>query len=266
MGWYGKLFGALIGAIVGRGWLGALIGFLIGHQLDRQAAAGRLGGTDPHVLSAAFFRATFQVMGQVAKSDGRVSEQEIEAARATMRRFSLGEADGPARDRASSPRASAPTSRCGRRSRNCAGLIGRRGDLRRMFLQIQLEAALQGNGLTPAARPVFHEICQALGVSALEFASLEAMLRMRAQAGAGAEGQSPGAAAARIADAYRVLGVASAASDAELTRAYRRLMSRNHPDKLVANGLPESMVAAAHERTKQVLAAYELLKRHRGMK
>ncbi len=265
MGWYGKLFGALIGAIVGRGWLGALIGFLIGHQLDRQAATGRLGGTDPHVLSAAFFRATFQVMGQVAKSDGRVSEQEIEAARATMRRFSLGDAE---------VRRAIAFFTEGKRAdfalretlEELRRLIGRRGDLRRMFLQIQLEAALQGNGLTPAARPVFHEICQALGVSALEFASLEAMLRMRAQAGAAAEGQSPGAAAARIADAYRVLGVASAASDAELTRAYRRLMSRNHPDKLVANGLPESMVAAAHERTKQVLAAYELLKRHRGMK
>jgi hypothetical protein len=43
MGWYGKVLGALIGAIVGRGWLGALIGFLIGHQFDRRAAAGQLG-------------------------------------------------------------------------------------------------------------------------------------------------------------------------------------------------------------------------------
>ena len=109
-------------------------------------------------------------------------------------------------------------------------------------------------------------MCQALGISALEFASLEAMLRMRASAGVGADAQSTGAAAVRIIDAYRVLGVEQSASDAELTRAYRRLVSRNHPDKLVANGLPESMVAAAHERTKQVLAAYELLKRHRGMK
>ena len=265
MGWYGKLLGALIGAMVGRGWIGALIGFLIGHQFDRQAAAGRLGGADPKVLSAAFFRATFQVMGQIAKSDGRVSEQEIEAARAAMRRFSLGEADVR---RAityftEGKRADFPLRETLEELRS---LIGRRSDLRRMFLQIQLEAALQGNGLSPAARPVFHEICQALGVSALEFASLEAMLRMRAQAGAGPEAQTPGVAAARIIDAHRVLGVEQSASDAEITRAYRRLVSRNHPDKLVANGLPETMVAAAHERTKQVLAAYELLRRHRGMK
>ena len=73
MGWYGKLFGALIGAIVGRGWLGALIGFLIGHQLDRQAAAGRVGRQRSARSQRGVFRATFQVMGHVAKSDGRVS-------------------------------------------------------------------------------------------------------------------------------------------------------------------------------------------------
>jgi DnaJ like chaperone protein len=265
MGWYGKVLGALLGAIVGRGWLGALIGFLIGHQFDRRAAAGQLGGADPQVLSAAFFRATFQVMGQVAKSDGRVSEQEIEAARAAMRRFSLGEAD-VRRAIAFFTEGKRPDFALGETLEELRRLSGRRADLRRMFLHIQLEAALQGNGLSPAVRPVFHEMCQALGISALEFASLEAMLRMRASAGVGADAQSTSAAAVRIIDAYRVLGVEQSASDAELTRAYRRLVSRNHPDKLVANGLPESMVAAAHERTKQVLAAYELLKRHRGMK
>jgi DnaJ like chaperone protein len=266
MVWYGKLLGALLGAMIGRGWLGALIGFLIGHLFDRQAATERSGSADPQVLRAAFFRATFQVMGHVAKSDGRVSEQEIEAARAAMRRFSLGEAD-VGRAIAYFTEGKRPDFALRETLAELSSLIGRRGGgLRRMFLQIQLEAALQGNGLTPAARPILHEICQALGVSPLEFASLEAMLRMRAQAGAGAQAHSPNAAAARVADAYRVLGMQPSASNAELTRAYRRLVSRNHPDKLVANGLPESMVAAAHERTKQVLAAYELLKRHRAMK
>ena len=58
----------------------------------------------------------------------------------------------------------------------------------------------------------------------------------------------------------------ASATDAEVTRAYRKLMSQNHPDKLVAQGLPESMVAAAHERTQRILEAYEIVKTHRGMK
>ena len=56
------------------------------------------------------------------------------------------------------------------------------------------------------------------------------------------------------------------APDADVTLAYRRLMSQNHPDKLVANGLPQSMVEAAHERTRQILEAYEVIRKHRGMK
>jgi DnaJ like chaperone protein len=51
-----------------------------------------------------------------------------------------------------------------------------------------------------------------------------------------------------------------------VTLAYRRLVSRNHPDKLVAGGLPQSMVEAAHERTRRILEAYEIIRKHRGMK
>jgi DnaJ like chaperone protein len=93
---------------------------------------------------------------------------------------------------------------------------------------------------------------------------MEAMLRMSARRGAGgARGSSE---ATDLADAYGVLGVQPAATDREVTLAYRRLVSQNHPDKLVANGLPESMVEAAHERTRQILEAYEVVRRHRGMK
>jgi DnaJ like chaperone protein len=143
-----------------------------------------------------------------------------------------------------------------------------RPDLCRMFVQIQLEAALKGGGVGPRPRAVLERISALLGVSPLEFASFEAMLRMRGF-GPGAGGD-PGArrpeTAERLQAAYQVLGVAPTASNAEVTRAYRRLMSRNHPDKLVANGLPESMVAAAHERTQRILEAYELIKQHRGMR
>ena len=82
--------------------------------------------------------------------------------------------------------------------------------------------------------------------------------------------QNPGARRpsepSRLSDAYQLLGVTPQDTDAEVRRAYRRLMSRNHPDKLVSSGLPESMVAAAQERTRQILSAYEIVKRHRGMK
>jgi DnaJ like chaperone protein len=267
MGWYGKLIGAVLGAIIGRGLLGAIVGFLIGHQFDRKSEGARRSGSrgvPSRDFQLLFFRATFQVMGHVAKADGRVTEQEIDAARTTMRRFSLGEADvRRAIDLFTEGKASDfPLEDVLDELR--AASVGRE-DLRRLFVQIQLEAALYGGGLSAPARAVFARICSALGISAMEFAALEAMLRMHAgRPGGGASAERP--AADRLADAYQALGVRPDAADADVTLAYRRLMSQNHPDKLVANGLPQSMIEAAHERTRQILEAYEIIRKHRGMK
>jgi DnaJ like chaperone protein len=96
------------------------------------------------------------------------------------------------------------------------------------------------------------------------------MLRMQRSSGRqrqSSSGHGPaGATASRLADAYDVLGIKATASDAEVRRAFRRLISKNHPDKLVAQGLPESMITAAHERTQRILEAYETIKAHRGIK
>jgi DnaJ like chaperone protein len=263
MGWYGKLIGAVLGAIIGRGLFGAIVGFLIGHQFDRKSdAARRPGAIASRELQLVFFRATFQVMGHVAKADGRVTAQEIDAARETMRRFSLSESDvRRAIDLFTAGKAPGfPLEDVLEEFRSASA---GREDLRRLFVQIQLEAALHGGGLNPPARAVFARMCSALGISAMEFAALEAMLRVRGQAGAGGAARP---AADRLADAYQALGVRPEAADAEVTLAYRRLMSQNHPDKLVANGLPQSMIEAAHERTRQILEAYEVIRKHRGMK
>jgi DnaJ like chaperone protein len=286
-GWYGKIIGAILGYIIGHGLFGAIVGLVLGHQFDvamkrdrLRASGGRgafgRGGADddgdatrrgdPVELRRALFETTFQVMGHVAKSDGRVSELEIGAARQAMDRFSLNDAD---RRRAvelftAGKRADFPLEGTLERLR---WLAADQPDICRMFVQIQLETALNGDGLGAGPRRVFQRMCQTLGLSPFEFASLEAMVRMRSGAGYG-----PGAsttarlAEQRLADAYEVLGVPATATDAEVTRAYRRLMSQNHPDKLVAQGLPESMIAAAHERTQRILEAYEVIKQRRGMK
>ena len=298
-GWYGKIIGAILGAIIGRGLLGAIIGLVLGHQFDvagarnrRRDALGRrestrevgsdsgsadvddaesAGAHDPAAMRRAFFEATFEVMGHVAKSDGLVTTQEIDAARQAMRRFALGDDE---RQRAielftSGKRPDFPLEATLERLYR---LAGGQPDLRRLFVQIQLEAALQGNGLSARPRVVFARICRTLRISPLEFASLEAMLRMHAsatgsrQSAGGAAASAAARSAARLKDAYEVLGVAPGTADPDVTRAFRRLMSQNHPDKLVAQGLPESMVAAAHERTQRILEAYETVKNHRGMK
>ncbi|MFO1408235.1 MAG: co-chaperone DjlA [Steroidobacteraceae bacterium] len=271
MGWQGKVIGMLLGALVGRGLLGAIVGFVLGHFYDLSAARDRASRVDPATLRNAFFRATFQVMGHVAKADGRVSEQEIEAARAVMRHYRLGpeEVQLAIELFTDGKRADFPLDQA------LAGLraaTGGRDDLARLFVQIQLEASMLGAGLNPASRGVFQRVCSTLGVTPREFAAIEAMLRMhhaRRDGGGEARGAAGGRGApdaSRLDDAYAVLGVAREASDREVKLAYRRLMSQNHPDKLVANGLPPSMIEAAHERTRRIIEAYELVRESRGMK
>jgi DnaJ like chaperone protein len=267
MVWQGKALGALIG-VFAAGPVGALFGTFIGHLFDVQAESARgddandaVSTASPAQVQEAFFRATFLTMGHLAKADGRVSEDEIRAARAMMSEFRLGEREvqlaielftqGKSRDFPLEPLL-----------RELRQVSGRRPDLCRMFVQIQLQTALWAGSLNNAAREVLARVCAALGVSAYEVVQMEALLRMQ-QASYRPEARP---AVDRVAQAYEVLGVSRTASDAEVTKAYRRLMNQNHPDKLVAKGLPESMMKVAEEKTRQIRAAYELLREARGMK
>ncbi len=271
MRWQGKVFGALLGFWLSRNPIGALIGFLLGHYVDLQTERGLRGGGDPRAVQEAFFRTTFQVMGHVAKADGRVSEEEIRAARAMMAHLRLSDTDvklaidqfteGKARD---FPLDATVT--------RLSEVLGNRSDLRRMFMQIQLQSALWGGSTSAATRAVLLRACSLLGISEFEFAQMEALLRMQRASGygysnAGQAGQQRARSSRDVLqDAYSVLGVESTTSDAEVTKAYRRMMSQNHPDKLAAKGLPESMKTVAEEKTRQILAAYEAIREARGMK
>jgi DnaJ like chaperone protein len=270
--WHGKVIGALLGMILSKGnpW-GIVIGVIAGHYFDTQAMKGQTGNSaNPRDIQDAFFRATFKVMGHVAKADGRVSEEEIRAARAVMNQFRLGEpevrlaielfTEGKASD--------FPLEETVAR---LANLLYTRPDLRRMFVQIQLQTALWGDGMHTQARAMLVRICQGLGVSEFELAQMEAILRMQRSSGqysrSGQSGQSQQRYSRdNLADSYGVLGVTPQATDAEVTKAYRRQMSQNHPDKLAAKGLPESMKTVAEEKTKQIRSAYEAICEARGMK
>lgn len=260
--WQGKAFGALFGVLTG-GPVGALLGAALGHMLDMQAEARleQSAPLDAARVQEAFFRATFQIMGHLAKADGRVSEDEIRAARAMMSELRLGEREtqlamvlftqGKARD--------FPLDAT---LRNLRTEFRSRADLCRMFLQIQLQAILWGGGLNSPTRAMLRRICELLDVSPYELAQMEALLRMQRQT------RQPGTRPAgnNLADAYEVIGVPATATNAEVTKAYRRLMSQNHPDKLHAKGLPESMMQVAEEKTRQILAAYEAIRGARGMR
>lgn len=262
MRWQGKVIGGAIGAILAAGNpIGAALGILLGHQFDRETEqGGRAGGGDPRVVSAVFFRSAFAVMGYIAKADGRVSESEIQAARGVMQQMRLSPEQMQAAIRFFTE-GKQPEFPIQATIRELREVCGGRHDLLNVFMEIQLRAALHGSNLQGPARNLVQKIGQALGFSPLEMAHLEAMLRLQ-------RGERPASTARpsnALADAYSVLEIEATASNEEVVKAYRRQMSRHHPDKLVANGLPESMAELANEKTQQIREAYETIRAHRGL-
>ena len=262
--WTGKVVGGILGLLTPLGPVGAAIGVLIGHQFDKDKDEERLAAPalDPATFGELFFRTTFQVMGHIAKADGRVSEREIEAARAVMTELRL----DPAQVRAAighfttgkQPQFSLDAA-LGPLARAMTG----RPELARIFVEIQMRAALAGSDLGLAARARMQRLASRLGISFLELAQVEAVLRIRR--GAFAHARAHETAADQLAQAYRVLEVEPGVSDEELAKAYRRALSRHHPDKLKANGLPDSMLEHAKQRTQQIIEAYELIRERRGV-
>jgi DnaJ like chaperone protein len=137
-----------------------------------------------------------------------------------------------------------------------------RPDMVRIFVEIQTRAALAGSNLAAPARAALQRSAAPLGVSRFELVNIEAMLRISRDSFK-YQGPRQQSVPEQLSQAYRVLGVEASVSDAELATAYRRQLSRHHPDKLKANGLPESMLEHAKERTQQIIEAYELIKTHR---
>jgi DnaJ like chaperone protein len=253
MSWNGIVFGALIGFLITRSAWGAVLGAVIGYLLDPKAGVHAAAPHDTSIPDE-FFRTTFEIMGHVAKSDGRVSEAEIDAAQKVMRELNLSAANVAAAI-ACFRTGKAPGYDAELSIERLRESCGWRHGLLRAFVELQLRAALAGNGLSAPARKTLSRIAGRLGLSALEFAHLEASVRAR-QSHGGAES---------LAECYAELEVDPGISDQELVKAYRRQMSRHHPDKLVANGLPESMAQMAKEKTQRIQEAYEGIRAARGM-
>ncbi len=66
-------------------------------------------------------------------------------------------------------------------------------------------------------------------------------------------------------DPYEILGIEPCVLDNELRQHYRRLVRDNHPDRHIAAGVPEEMIAIATERLAAINTAYAVVARERGL-
>lgn len=284
---FGKLIGFIFGYKFG-GFFGGLMGLFLGHLADKKLY--ELGSVSSSIFpkrkmtrQALFLHTTFAVLGHLSKAKGRVTREDIELATNFMNQLNL---DHERRTLAQNAfnrgkESDFPLRRAIQEFRHGCS---ERKDLLRIFLRVQVSAAFVDDHLDPREQEVLYIIAEELGVPRFQFDQMIAMeLAARQFRGFYQQGgfhhqqqdtegfhdfhqqryqaQSNGP---TLNDAYQVLGVSENDDRQTVKRAYRQLMSENHPDKLVSKGLPKEMLEMAKEKTQQIQAAYDLIRKAKG--
>jgi DnaJ like chaperone protein len=260
--------GKIIGGVIGYysfGVFGAIAGAYVGHMFD-QAFYKFRQDESPEVLQAiqtTFFNTTFTLIGYLAKADGRVSEEEIDETQKLMEKMGL-TADHKREairlfkigaDPDFNPEATLHTFR---------EFCGNRPQLKQMLMVYLINTALADGQFDEKEEDALREVAKGLQFSHLAFEQLLRMVRAQESFSGHHQyhSQAPNDSDA-LATAYEALGVNKDISDKDLKRAYRKLMSEYHPDKLIGQGVPDDMIKVATERSQEVQAAYDLIKKSR---
>jgi DnaJ like chaperone protein len=269
MNFWGKLIGFAIGVGVFHNPAAILVCVLLGHLFDRSVSS--VGGAiDSAPLS--FVEPLFGLAGAIAKSDGRVSEAEIRATEHLMARLQLSFElrNAAIAQFTAGKRPDYSTTNAIVQLR--AWTHGRR-DRAFILIDLLLDIVCADGPLAPAKLAIVRKLCAALGMDERQLIGLAVMKGyayvapdnweeyVNAQRGERARGPASGS--SRGKDPYAVLGIDRKASDAEIKRAYRKLMSQHHPDKL--GNVPDEMKRRAEERSRDINTAYEQIRSERGL-
>lgn len=232
-------------------------GFMLGHVLDRlftrlRKRSVRKPGADMH---SRFFQATFQFMGHLAKAKGRVSESDIDFARSVMDRLGLNQSQ---RQQAMAYYNEGKRPEFDRLQQVTALRQWLKGhpQLVSLFLETQIAAAYADGQMGATDQEVLAQLSKGLKVNRVQFKWLHARVIAQQRASAKATSRSGGVS---VQDAYELLGVNPSNTDAEIKQAYRRAMSQHHPDKLMAEGLPENMQRLATEKVQEIQTAHQVI-------
>lgn len=244
------------------GFLGGVIGYFIGSAIDRRIAYGA-GGVNPFSQKErqkVFIETLFTLKGKLAKADGHISQAEIDQTEHTIAAmkmstdyravaieyFKSGSADGFDHNA---------------QLKQFMRICGNTSQLKQMLMVYLIVLALADGVIDPAEKALLKDVAQQLGFNDAQFNQLLETVKNQAHFSSGQSGQQ--STASSLEDAYKALGVTKEHTDQAIKRAYKKLMSQYHPDKLIGQGLPKEMIDVATDKAQAVQAAYAVVKKNR---
>jgi DnaJ like chaperone protein len=243
------------------GFFGALIGLFIGSFIDRLMAYGS-GAINPlqnALRQAVFLETVFISMGKLAKADGQVSRHEIDHVEAFMQKLNM-TAEHRQRAIGLFKQGADPAFDITPAYQRFMSVCGHTRHLKQVLLVYLIVMALADGHFQQAEEALLGDIASRLGYDRATFRHLVDMVLNQTHFAGGQAGT-----ATSLDDAYKALGVGKDSSDAEIKRAYRKLISQYHPDKLIGQGMPEDMIEMATEQAKEIQLAYDLIKKNRNI-
>ena len=239
---WGKILGGAAGFALG-GPLGAIIGAVAGHAVDRyRATQTEVGEADP-TKSIAFTIGVIVLSAKMAKADGIVTRDEIDAFKQVFR--------VPAAETANVSKV------FNQARRDSAGFEPYARQLAGMFQEnpVVLEELLSCLAYIAYADGKLHTaeerfLREVSNIFALNKAAFERATSIRR--------------APNETDPYELIGVPRTASNDEIKSSYRKLVRENHPDRLMAQGVPEEFIEVANRKLAAINAAFDTIQKERG--
>ena len=241
------LLGGTAGLLLG-GPLGALLGGIAGHAWGRMtdglAGAGHSALTDG-AKQAAFALGVIVLAAKMAKADGIVTRNEVDAFK-RMFHVPPEQMNDVARIFDEAKKEAEVSSLTPNRSPFCSRTIP--GFWRMSWEDCSI--ALADGVLHPSERDFPRSVAQIFGFDERDFNRVKSTF---------------GGRRAAADDAYTVLGATRGMTDDEIKAVYRKLTRENHPDQLMARGLPREAIDLATEKMAAINAAYDRIRKDRGI-
>ncbi len=245
---WGKVIGGFAGFAMG-GPLGLIMGTVAGHAYDKMKA-GDAGRIDDNVnRQVAFTTAVIVLSAKMAKADGRVTRAEVDAFKELFHIPSdemqnVGRLFDEAKQDAQGFEPYAE---------QISMMFAHQPAVMEELLGGLFHIARADGFVHPKELELLRKTALIFGFSEIQFERLKAIHM-------GDMGGADGA------DPYQVLGLSGKSSEDEIKKTYRTLIRENHPDTLIAQGMPQEFIDVANEKMAAINAAYDVIEKERGLK